>query len=131
MVPVLVFALFLSLFEADDPYDVASAAPPSTSVGRSVAESENYELELTFVHHANAPADFETDDLTALRLEQKLTTDPALGPYVDTVTVDVVDGRVTLRGMIDARWRSSVIRAVAETFGVTSIRDRMRSSDGL
>lgn len=131
MVPVLVFALLLSLLGADDPYDVASATPPSTSLGGSVVEDQHRELELMFVHHSAAPADFETDDLTALRLEQKLTTDPALAPHVDTVTVDVVDGRVTLRGMIDARWRSSVIRATAETFGVTSIRDRMRSSDGV
>lgn len=130
MLPVLVFALLLSLLGADDPYDVASAAPPSTSLGGRVVEGQRHELEPMFVHHA-APADFETDDLTALRLEQKLTTDPALAPHVDTVTVDVVDGRVTLRGMIDARWRSSVIRATAETVGVTSIRDRMRSTDGV
>jgi osmotically-inducible protein OsmY len=66
----------------------------------------------------------EIDDRIAFSIQRAFVIDPAVSRDVDRVTIDVSDGRVTLRGSTnDGDARLAVQRVVFETPGVTTIRN--------
>lgn len=71
--------------------------------------------------------DAESDESIAFRLQRSFVSDQQVAREAETVTIEVVHGKVTLRGTtLDVATRDAVTRIVRETPGTVSVSNELR-----
>lgn len=71
-------------------------------------------------------AEAQSDDTVAFKLQRAMLNDPAVAPEMDGVSIDVVRGKVTLRGKASSNASRAAVEAlVASTPGVAAVTNEL------
>jgi osmotically-inducible protein OsmY len=103
-----------------------SVADPATKAALvAIAEGTGHVV-LDKISVSPTATEAQSDDTVAFKLQRGMLNDPAVAPEMDGVSIDVVRGKVTLRGKVSSNAsRTAVASLVEATPGVNAVTNEL------
>ena len=103
----------------------AVADPATKSAVEAIAERSGHVV-LDKVAVSPSTVETQSDDTVAFKLQRAMLNDPVVAPDMDGVSIDVVRGKVALRGKVSSKaTRDAVESLVESTPGVVAVTNEL------